>query len=728
MADGAEFHGRDSPGTESELRDRRFRRQMLQTRTLLRAARSLNKDLDPRQVLRELMNAAMRLIDATAGTCGRLVEGKLVFRDYYRRGAEVEAINLEFEPGHGVPGHVMQTGKTYISNNIEQDPYADQDLCAEFGVYNLITVPVLTSSGDLLGCFEMHNTRNCRPLTRTDQRALKVLAMLAAVALKNALMSDQRQDVMEALRSSQERFESLAQSSPDWIWEIDTAGRFTYASPAVKTLLGYEPSELIGKTPFDLMTPQEASRVRRHFAHQNASRLKIENAQSELLHRQGQRVVLETSGAAFSDAQGQYLGYRGISRDITERKRLQETLEAANENLERRVSERTAVANWRARQLRALASEITRAEDYERRRVAHVLHEQLQQLLVAGRMRVEDLLRSGPSPHQQNLLGRVHDILRESIETSRTLAVELYPPILHELGLPAALEWLTQQMQERYGLDVHVEADPQAQPEDEDLRGFLFQSARELLFNVVKHAQVSQATVSLTINRDARVELAVEDRGAGFDATLLQTGEQEETGFGLFSIRERIEALGGAMDVISRPGHGTRVVVTAPLRGAVYPHRRLAGVDGMLGSPDQRVSSLRRVLSATPPKPGKIRVLLADDHAIMRQGLATLLEGEDDIQVVAEASDGQMAVDLARDTRPDVVIMDVSMPVLNGIEATRLIHRQAPASAVIGLSMHEDATIAAEMREAGAAAYLTKGGPSEDLISAIRDSVASLKT
>ncbi|MCE5327237.1 MAG: response regulator [Planctomycetaceae bacterium] len=699
-------------------------------RILLRAARSLNRDLDPDLVLKELLSAAMRLVGATAGASGRLVGDELVFNEYNRNG-HLEPIDLKFQRGHGVPGHVMQTFKPYICNVVAQDPFADKERCAQLGVYNFVTVPVISSSGDLLGCLELHNTRNCRPFNRLDLRALKVLAMLSAVALKNAVMSDQHQAAIGALRSSQEKFASLAQSSPDWIWEVDLQGRYTYASPAAKNLLGYEPSEIIAKRIYDLMAAPEAARVQDMFSHLCATHAKVDKAQSEVIHRDGHRVVLETSAAAFFDAQGKYLGYRGISRDITDRKRLQETLEAANENLERRVSERTAVANWRARQLRALASEITRAEDYERRRVAHVLHEQLQQLLVAGRLRVEDLLRSRPSPTQQNLLGRVHDILRESIETSRTLAVELYPPILHELGLPAALEWLAQQMQERYGLDVHVEADPQAQPEDEDLRGFLFQSARELLFNVVKHAHVKEASAKLSINRDARVELAVEDHGIGFDPQSLQSGEGEDgdsVGFGIFSIRERIEALGGAMELTSHPGDGTRVAVTAPLRGAVYPHRRVAGVDGMVGSPDERIGSLRRVLSSAPPKPGKIRVLLADDHAIMRQGLATLLEGEEDIQVIGEASDGQMAVDLAGDMHPDVIIMDVSMPGLNGIEATRIIRRQSPHVAVIGLSMHEDATIAAEMREAGADSYLTKGGPSEDLINAIRECVAAAKT
>ncbi|MFA9477901.1 response regulator transcription factor [Phycisphaerales bacterium AB-hyl4] len=115
-----------------------------------------------------------------------------------------------------------------------------------------------------------------------------------------------------------------------------------------------------------------------------------------------------------------------------------------------------------------------------------------------------------------------------------------------------------------------------------------------------------------------------------------------------------------------------------------------------------------------------IRVLLADDHKIMRQGLMSLLEDEPDIKVVAEANDGQEAVEQALQHTPDVVIMDISMPRLNGIEATRQIVSKLPHISVIGLSMHEDAEMAEAIRRAGAKYYLSKGGPADQLVATIR--------
>lgn len=112
--------------------------------------------------------------------------------------------------------------------------------------------------------------------------------------------------------------------------------------------------------------------------------------------------------------------------------------------------------------------------------------------------------------------------------------------------------------------------------------------------------------------------------------------------------------------------------------------------------------------------------MLADDHRILRHALATVLRDEQDLEVVGEAGDGQEAVELAVRCRPDVILMDVTMPRLSGIEATRQITAACPRVRVIGLSMHEEDGMAAQMRAAGAIAYLTKGGSAEELLDMIR--------
>lgn len=116
----------------------------------------------------------------------------------------------------------------------------------------------------------------------------------------------------------------------------------------------------------------------------------------------------------------------------------------------------------------------------------------------------------------------------------------------------------------------------------------------------------------------------------------------------------------------------------------------------------------------------RIRVVLADDHVVLRKGIGGLLARQPDIEIVGEAGDGDEAIELVRKLRPDVVVMDITMPRVNGIEATAQIAQQMPGIRVIGLSMHEEEDMARAMRDAGAVAFLTKGGPAHALISAIR--------
>ena len=174
------------------------------------------------------------------------------------------------------------------------------------------------------------------------------------------------------------------------------------------------------------------------------------------------------------------------------------------------------------------------------------------------------------------------------------------------------------------------------------------------------------------------------------------------------------------MEVDSSPGHGSRFTLRAPVsRGPVG--------EQPAESPDQpraqiaKVSNSRPLPYAQAGQPGRrIRVLLADDHLVVRQGLARLLREEPDIEIVAEASDGLAAVELARQLLPDVVTMDISMPKLDGIEATKILRAEVPGVHVIGLSMFEEAERAAAMRQAGAVNYLAKNGPADALIEAIR--------
>jgi CheY-like chemotaxis protein len=245
---------------------------------------------------------------------------------------------------------------------------------------------------------------------------------------------------------------------------------------------------------------------------------------------------------------------------------------------------------------------------------------------------------------------------------------------------------------------------------------------RELLFNVVKHAEVKEAQISLH-RRNNHIELSVQDGGAGFDPTVVARRKRQGGGFGLPTIRERLELLGGSMEIDSKPGQGSRFTLRTPHRlAAPVPSAASAVLPGAAARRTDSPAPLARTAGCSVER--KIRILLADDHVMVRQGLLRLLREEPDMEVVGEAADGKTAVEMVRRLLPDVVTMDINLPKLDGIEATRLIRDKFPGVKVIGLSMFEETHRAQAMREAGAATYLTKSGATADLLAAIRACVA----
>ncbi len=131
-----------------------------------------------------------------------------------------------------------------------------------------------------------------------------------------------------------------------------------------------------------------------------------------------------------------------------------------------------------------------------------------------------------------------------------------------------------------------------------------------------------------------------------------------------------------------------------------------------------RFEEARGVGETTRTEPA--RVLIADDHALVREGLRTMLSGEDGIRVVAEANDGRQALSMCRDLSPDLVLMDVRMPVMDGLEATRRIKEEMPQTSVVMVTMHENPDYLFEAVKAGAAGYVLKDASGERLLGAVR--------
>jgi PAS domain S-box-containing protein len=432
------------------------------------------------------------------------------------------------------------------------------------------------------------------------------------------------------------------------------------------------------------------------------------SSELRLVKENDQIVYVHVEASVQKKAEGENSRCRLALVDISDRKAYEKALKRTRHELENRVEERTAELGMRNRQLSRLTSQLTLAEQRERSRLADVLHDHLQQLLAGARLHLEILSREtgvGDVPAYKS----VYDLLIESLKVSRSLASELSPPVLYQKEFPDAIRWLARWMDitHRLKVELHLPGDFPFLPEE--LRVLLFYSIRELLFNVVKHSETASAQVTMH-GDDGRVRISVSDKGRGCDPQRL-TGNDSGEGFGLFAIRERVELFGGDLEIDGAPNAGTTVTISLPVEPPGYEQPEPpAPIPGKTVKPPADFS----------PSSKEIRVMLVDDHAVMRKGLSTLLSAHDDIEVVGEAASGEEAVEEARRIQPEVILMDINMPGMNGVEATRRITSEIPGIRIYGLSMHEAGAHAHAMAEAGAAGYLSKSGSSDALLTAIR--------
>lgn len=247
-----------------------------------------------------------------------------------------------------------------------------------------------------------------------------------------------------------------------------------------------------------------------------------------------------------------------LEAEVTER-----TKKLRQEITERKKAEKRLLS--KQKQLRSLASELSLAEERERRRIAVTLHDSIGQTLALSKIKLGELRELSSSTDISAILEQIYKLIEEAIQETRSLTVELSPPVLYELGFEAALEWLTEHVQDKHGILCDFISDRQPKPLDEDVRVILFQATRELMLNVVKHAKASNVKVSFCRRRD-QVRIIVEDDGVGFDPVKIGMRANRARRFGLFSIRERLDYHSGNLQMESNPDQGTRVTIDVPLK------------------------------------------------------------------------------------------------------------------------------------------------------------------
>jgi signal transduction histidine kinase len=282
--------------------------------------------------------------------------------------------------------------------------------------------------------------------------------------------------------------------------------------------------------------------------------------------------------------QGRIVGAQGILTDISRRKIAEERMEYGKETLAMRVAEKTAqltkvvrrlsceIAERRQNeqqvvqcrdQLRLLTVELLKAEDEERQKIASDLHDRIGQNLALARMSLDQALAASVSDPQKEVLSQACDYLSDAIRDTRSLTCELSPPMLHELGIAAALESLLKQFRENHKMEFVLVCEGKTGELNRAINSALYRMTRELLVNAVKHSMAKRVEVNISA-APSSITLVVSDDGVGFDASAGPISSDNK-GFGLFSIQERIGHLGGELRVEAEKGRGSRMTLFLPL-------------------------------------------------------------------------------------------------------------------------------------------------------------------
>ena len=315
-------------------------------------------------------------------------------------------------------------------------------------------------------------------------------------------------------------------------------GTIFYCNPRFSQMLQMDSEKLIGIRFRDLIRPEEQNTFDGLFSQAE------QGARGEFCIQTPSGNCIPVQLSVYRLSADEPSGISILATDITERVQAEE-------------------------KIRSLASQLSMAEHQERQRISGVLHDDLQQRLFAIKTQLSllasDRETNKLSPAAYEDLRQVQRWLSDAIGITRSLSIDLSPTVLQGEGLYEAIAWLSAQMKDQHGLQVQLEAKDHLLSLDQQMRLMLFQTLRELLFNIVKHAGTSQAAI--TVERDdQRARITISDEGRGFDVGAVMS--DPKVAHGLLVIQDRLSLLSCTMEMTSEPGKGTRVVIEAPLGGS----------------------------------------------------------------------------------------------------------------------------------------------------------------
>jgi len=358
--------------------------------------------------------------------------------------------------------------------------------------------------------------------------------------------SAERKKTMEALQASENKYRTLLENLPQKMFLKDKNSVYISCNENYAKGLKIRAQEIVGKTDYDFF-PKELAEKYRADDKRIMKSGKTEDVNEKYIQN-GREVIVHTVKTPVRNKEGSVTGMLGIFWDITAQRQSQRKLLAYQ------------------KRLRDLASEMSLTEERERKRLAVELHDQVTQNLILFKINLGELREKDMPGELIKPLDEIYKHLDQIIGDMRSLTFDLGSPTLYELGLEAAVrEYLNEEIQQKHGIKTDFENDSQPKSLDDDVCALLYRAVRELLINVVKHAQAQYVKVSIC-RYNGNIRIIVVDDGAGFKPPAEEFGSGKTAGFGLFSIRERLSYLGGSVEIDSKPGEGTQVTLVAPIK------------------------------------------------------------------------------------------------------------------------------------------------------------------
>ena len=359
--------------------------------------------------------------------------------------------------------------------------------------------------------------------------------------------------------------------------------------------------------------------------------------------------------------------------------------------------------------LRQLSARLLKLQDEERRRIARDLHDTTGQKIAVLSMTLDRLAKlvDARKVDVKDALTESREVVGKIGEEIRTLSYLLHPPLLDECGLASAVLWYAEGFKKRSGIHLSVSIDEELVRLTTDAETALFRVLQESLTNVHRYSGSPSAEIRI-FQSASKVHLEIIDHGKGVKAGMERPAfaGAPTLGVGIPGMRERIRQLGGQLEV-EFSSEGTRVYASLPTEAFTEESEPFRDKEKFQANGRQRPVVRRRIL-------------IADDHEVMRRGVRGLVESQEEWSVCGEAIEGNEAISKTRELHPDLLILDVSMPGVSGIEAALQILKDDPNMKILFFTMYDSPQMMHEISNVGAWGYVAKARAGNDLVDAVR--------